>query len=47
MEQRINSIHKGALKLVYEDSHDPVFHKLLPKDKLVSVHQKYLQLPSN
>ena len=44
MEHRINSIHKRALKLVYQDSLDLTFQELLAKDKLVSVHQKSLQL---
>ena len=44
MEHRNNNIRKWALKLVYQDSHDLTFQDLLAKDKLVSVHQKYLQL---
>ena len=44
MEHRINSIHKRALKLVYQDSPDLTFQELLAKDKSVSVHQKNLQL---
>ena len=44
MEYRINSIHQRALKLVYQDFHDLTFQELLAKDKLVSVHQKNLQL---
>ena len=44
MEHRINSIHKRALKLVYQDSPDLTFQELLAKDKSVSVHQKILQL---
>ena len=44
MRQRINSIHKRALKLVYQDSHDLTFQELLVKGKSVSVHQKNLQL---
>ena len=43
MEHRINSIHKRALKLVYQDSPDLTFQELLAKDKSVSVHQKNLQ----
>ena len=43
MEHRINSIHKRALKLVYQDSSDLTFQELLAKDKSVSVHQKSLQ----
>ena len=44
MEYRINSIHKRALKLVYQDSPDFTFQELLAKDKSVSVHQKNFQL---
>ena len=44
MEYRINSIHKRALKLVYQDFLDFTFQELLAKDKSVSVHQKNLQL---
>ena len=46
MEHRINSIHKRALKLVYQDSPNLAFQELLAKDKSVSVHQKNLQLPA-
>ena len=46
-EYRINSIHKRALKLVYQDSPDLTFQELLAKDKSVSVHQKNLQLLAN
>ena len=44
MKDRINSIHKRALKLVYQDSPDVTFQELLAKDKSVSVHQKNFQL---
>ena len=44
MEHRINSIHKRALKLNYQNFHDPIFQELLTKDKSVSVDQKNLQL---
>ena len=44
MDHRINSIHKRALKLVYEDSHNLTFQELMTKEKSVSVHQKNLQL---
>ena len=44
MEHRINSIHKRALKSVYQDSPDLTFQELLAKDKSVSVHQKNLQM---
>ena len=44
MEQRINSIHKRTLKLVYQDFHNLTFQELLAKDKWVSVEQKNLRL---
>ena len=44
MEHRINSIHKRALKLVYQNFHDLIFQELVVKDKSVSVDQKNLQL---
>ena len=44
MEHRINSIHKRALKLVYQDSPDLTFQELLAIDKSVSVHPKNFQL---
>ena len=44
MEHGINSIHKRALKLVYQYSYDIKFQELLIKDKSVSVHRKNLQL---
>ena len=44
MEHRINSIHKRALKLVYQDSPDLMFQEFLAKDKSVSIHQRNLQL---
>lgn len=34
---RINSIHKRALKLVNEDSHDPCLQDLLPTGESHSV----------
>ena len=42
MEHRINSIHKRALKLIYQDSHDLTFEELLAKDKSVSVQTSLL-----
>ena len=44
MEDRINSIHKRALKLIYQNSHDLTFQELLAIVKSVRVHQKNLQL---
>ena len=43
MDHRINSIHKRALKLVYQDSQNLTVQELLAKDKSISVHQKNLQ----
>ena len=42
MENRINSIHKIALKLVYQDTHELTFQELLAKGKSANVHQKNL-----
>ena len=47
IEHRINSIHKRALKLDYQDSHDLTFQELLDKDKSVSAHQKKSSVASN
>ena len=44
MEHSIKRIHKRALNIFHEDSHDHAFQELLAKDKSVSVHQKNLQL---
>ena len=44
MKHGVKSIYKRALKLIYQDSHDLMFQKLLAKDKSVIVHQKNLQL---
>ena len=44
MEHRINNIHKGAFRFVYQESLDLTFQELVAKDKSVSVHQKNLQL---
>ena len=43
MDHRINSIHKRALKLVYQYSQNLTVQELLAKDKSISVHQKNLQ----
>ena len=43
MDHRMNSIHKRALKLVYQDSQNLTVQELLAKDKSISVHQKNLQ----
>ena len=42
MENRINSIHKIALKLVYRDTHELTFQELLAKGKSANVHQENL-----
>ena len=43
MDHRMNSIHKRALKLVYQDSQNLTVQELQAKDKSISVHQKNLQ----
>ena len=43
MDHRMNSIHKTALKLIYQDSQNLTVQELLAKDKSISVHQKNLQ----
>ena len=43
MDHRMNSIHKRALKLIYQDSQNLTVQELLAKDKSISVHQKNLQ----
>ena len=40
IKHRTNSILKGDLKLVYEDSYDLTFRELLATDKSVSIYQK-------
>ena len=39
MKLRINSIHKRALKLVYQNFHDLTFRESLARNKSNSVHQ--------
>ena len=43
LNNRINQLHKRALKIVYNDHHSS-FEELLEKDKSISVHQKNLQI---
>ena len=43
MNDKINSIHKRALRLVYLDF-DMSFVELLKKDKSVTIHQRNIQL---
>ena len=40
----MNSIHKRALKLAHEDSHNLDLQYFLPTNQSLSVHQKNLQL---
>ena len=43
LNERINSIHKRALRFVYSDF-DSTFEELLIKDKSVTIHQRNIQL---
>ena len=43
MNNRINSLHKRALRVVYRD-YNATFSELLSKDKSVTIHQRNLQL---
>ena len=43
MNNRINKIHKKALRLVYKDKANLSLDDLLEKDKSVSIHQRNLQ----
>ena len=44
MNNRINKIHKKALRLVYKDEASLSFDDLLKKEKSVSIHQRNLQI---
>ena len=43
INNRINSLHEGALRVVYRD-YKATFSELLSKDKSVIIHQRNLQL---
>ena len=43
INNRVNSLHKRALRVVYRD-YNATFSKLLSKDKSVTIHQRNLQL---
>ena len=43
LNNKINQLHKRALKIVYND-HESNFEELLEKDKSISIHQKNLQI---
>ena len=43
INNRINSIHERALRVVYRD-YNAAFSELLSKDKSVTIHQRNLQL---
>ena len=43
LENRINKIHKRAIRLVYQDHSNLSFNELLKKFNLISIHQKNLQ----
>ena len=43
INNRVNSLHEGALRVVYRD-YNATFSELLSKDKSVTIHQRnYLQ----
>ena len=44
MKNRINKIHKKALRFVYRDEKNLSLDDLLKKDKSVSIHQRNLQI---
>ena len=44
MNNRINQIHEKTLRLVHKDEKNLFLDDLLKKDKLVSIHQKNLQI---
>ena len=44
INNRINNIHKKALRLVYTDKINLSFDGLLKMDKSVSIHQRILQM---
>ena len=43
MNNRINNLHKRALRVVYRD-YNATFSELFSKDKSVTIHQRNLQL---
>ena len=44
MNNRINTLHEKALKLVYTNKSNLPFDDLLKEDKLVKTHQTNLQI---
>ena len=44
MEHSINRIHERALRLIYPSDSKLTFKELLNKNKIVSIHQKNLQV---
>ena len=44
INNRINNIHKKALRLVHTDKKNLSFDGLLKMDKSVSIHQRILQM---
>ena len=44
MNNRINTLHEKALRLVYTNKLNLSFDDLLKEDKLVKIHQKNLQI---
>ena len=43
INNRVNSLHESALRVVYRD-YNATFSELLSKDKSVTIHQRNLQL---
>ena len=43
INNRVNSLHERALRVVYRD-YNAIFSELLSKDKSVTIHQRNLQL---
>ena len=44
MNKKINKIYEKVLRLVYKDETNLSFDELLEKDKLISIHQRNLQI---
>ena len=44
MNKTINKIYEKVLRLVYKDETNLSFDELLEKDKLISIHQRNLQI---
>ena len=44
MNNRVNTLHENALRLVYTNKSNLSFDDLLKEDKLVKIHQKKLEI---